>query len=316
MQVEHIHYPLDVSKRHSLSPSVVAIGFFDGVHLGHQHVLEKTRHLAKRLNLAPGFMTFDPHPREVLQPGRARPYLLTPLAEKLAQMEKHGMEKAYVVRFDRDFAALSPEAFVNDVLCALNIKGVVVGFNFTFGHKAAGKAEDLMRLGKDRFIVEVAPPMNAEGDRVSSTRLRKLLSNGEVRTASRLLGRPYRIHGIVEHGAGRGKQLGFPTANVQPADPYLIPKAGVYAVKVERAGETYYGALSIGFNPTFEKSRDAVSVEVYLFDFADDVYGETLYIHFLHYLRPERKFDSAEALITQMHKDVEQIKTLIASSAE
>lgn len=309
MQVIHIRYPMDQSVLQRISPSVVAIGFFDGVHLGHQDLLKETRKLAAQLNVPPGIITFDPHPREVL--GKSGPFqYVTPLKEKLRQMKHFGIDIAYVVHFDREFAALSPHDFIEEVLIPLHIKGAVVGFNYTFGHRAAGKADDLKRLSEGKLTVRIVKPVNVHAVTVSSTRLRKSLLQGDVQAAARFLGRPYRIDGIVEHGAGRGKQLGFPTANIRLTAPYIVPRTGVYAVKVEWKGRTYDGAMNIGFNPTFEDDRQAVSVEVYLLDFSEDLYGETVYVSFIRYLRPEQKFNSADELIEQMHEDVRQIREL------
>lgn len=309
MEVVNIRYPLHIDKPETVRPSVVAIGYFDGVHLGHQGVLKQARDLAVRLNQVPGVMTFHPHPREVLGFDGYREYL-TPLPEKLRQMEHAGMELAYVVHFDRDLAAVSPRGFVEKVLLPLEIKGAVIGFNYTFGHKASGKAEDLQRLSEGRFAVDIVKPVDFLGEKVSSTLLREQLHKGDVQAAAQFLGRPYRIHGTVEHGAGRGKTLGFPTANIRLADPYVVPRTGVYAVLVERQGRTYYGAMNIGYNPTFEADRKTVSVEVHLLDFSADLYGDTLYISFLRYLRPEQKFSSVDELVAQMHEDVRKTREL------
>lgn len=309
MQVVHIRYPVNTAMLKSVCPSVVALGFFDGVHLGHQDLLKETRELAKPLNALPGIMTFEPHPREVLGHGGPFQYV-TPLKEKLCQMEHYGMDIAYVVHFNHEFAAVSPRGFVEEVLIPLQIKGAVVGFDYTFGHKAAGKAEDLKRLGEGKMEVRIVKPVNVQGDTVSSTRLRKALQQGDVQTAARFLGRPYRIDGVVEHGAGRGKQIGFPTANIRLTAPYIIPRTGVYAVKVEWRGKTYDGAMSIGFNPTFEDDRQSVSVEVYLLDFSENLYGETIYVSFSRFLRPEQKFATVDELIEQIHEDIRQIREM------
>lgn len=220
------------------------------------------------------------------------------------------MDVCYVLRFDHQLASLSPHSFVKEVLMPLQFKGVVVGFNHTFGHRASGTAEDLRRLGAGAMQVRIVEPVRLQGAQVSSTRLREALQQGEVETVARWLGRPYRIHGIVVHGAGRGKKLGFPTANIRLSDRYVMPRTGIYAVKVAHGGNTYYGTLSIGFNPTFESIREKVFVEVYILDYSGDLYGDTLYVNFLKYLRPEAKFASVEALIAQMREDVRQTREL------
>ena len=309
MEVVHIHYPLTQQMLPAAQPAAIALGFFDGIHLGHQQLLKRARGMASRLNIAPGIMTFDPHPREVL--GNRGPfYYVTPLEEKLRQMAQYGMEIVYIAHFDRPFSEVTPGQFVDDVLIPLKVKGVVVGYNYTFGHKASGKAEDLKQLSKGQLQVDIVQPVDVQGMRVSSTRLRQALQQGEVQTATTLLGRPYRIHGVVEHGAGRGKELGFPTANLRLDDTYILPRTGVYAVRVEHEGEHYYGALSIGYNPTFEDAPKAVSVEVYVLDFSGELYGDTLYISFLRFLRPEVKFDTVDELIKQMEEDVRQTRQI------
>lgn len=312
MQVQHICYPIIPDPKSQRHPSAVAIGSFDGIHLGHRTVFNRTKEMARKMDVLAGAMTFHPHPREILHPGR--PFeCLTPLPEKLRQMERERMDIAYVVHFDRELAALSPRRFVEEVLIPLHIEGVIVGFNYTFGHKASGKAEDLIRLSEGRFAVDIVQPIHTNDEEVvSSTRIRTLLQRGDVQAAAKLLGRPYYIDGIVKHGAGRGKHLGFPTANIHLVEPYVVPQTGVYAVKVEREGRTYDGAMSIGYNPTFEQDRRVKSVEVYLIDFSEELYGERLSIYFLHFLRPEVKFDTVDELIHQMHRDVQRTRQLLA----
>lgn len=310
MEVIHIRYPLEDETVMAIQPSVVAIGTFDGVHLGHRHVLDRTKRLSARLHCPPAAMTFDPHPRAVLSSDRSFQYL-TPLREKLLQFERAGMELTYVVHFDRQLAAVSPRRFVEDVLVPLQLRGATVGYDYTFGHRASGKAEDLRQLCEGRLTVEIVPPFHVKGQKVSSTLLRGLLHKGDVQTVSQFLGRPYRIDGVVVRGAGRGKEIGFPTANLHMDDPYIVPRNGVYAVQVEWKGKMFSGAMSIGYNPTFEDNRESVSVEVYLLDFDGELYDERLYVNFLHYLRPERKFDSAEQLVRQMHEDVRRTRALI-----
>lgn len=312
MQVQHIRYPIIPDPMIQINPSAVAIGSFDGIHVGHRTVFNRTKEMAKQQNILAGAMTFHPHPREVLRPGTSFE-CLTPLPEKLRQMEREGMDIAYVVHFDRELAALPPHRFIDEVLIPLGIKGVVVGFNYTFGHKARGKAEDLKRLSEGRFTVEIVQPIHADGlEVVSSTRIRTLLEQGDVQDAAKLLGRPYYIDGIVKRGAGRGKHLGFPTANIHLVEPYVIPQTGVYAVKVERQGRTYDGAMSIGYNPTFEQDRKTKSVEVYLIDFSEELYGERLSVYFLQYLRPEEKFDTVDELIQQMDRDVQRARKILS----
>lgn len=313
MQVKHIRYPIKDTSW--VQPSVVAIGTFDGVHLGHQQVLQRARTKAANRSAIAAVVTFDPHPREVLDLHGTFEYL-TPLPEKLMQFAKREMDVAYVVHFNRQLASLSPEQFVEEMLIPLQIQEAVVGFNYTFGHRASGKAEDLKALGKNRFTVDIVSPIDLGGEPVSSTRLRRLLRAGDVQAMARLLGRPYCIRGTVVHGAGRGKALGFPTANLALEERYALPKTGIYVVRVERGEAKLFGVASVGYNPTFEKDRKQPSVEVYLLDVDERLYGEQLSVYFHRYLRAEQKFSSASQLVEQMHRDVQQAREWISNQLE
>jgi riboflavin kinase/FMN adenylyltransferase len=233
---------------------------------------------------------------------------LTPLPEKLVQFAQLGVDRTYVMRFDRDFAGLSRVSFVEEVLIPLRVQAVAVGFNFRFGHRAQGRAQDLGVLAKNRFVAKVVMPVVDEGIAVSSTRLRRALGDGEVDLAHRILGRPYTVKGTVVHGDRRGRTIGFPTANVQPAEPYLIPKNGVYVVQVRRNGRIDTGVMNIGNRPTFEDPVPRHTLEVHLFDVNEDLYGQTLEVAFLHFLREEKRFDSVDALVKQIRADVAQAR--------
>jgi riboflavin kinase/FMN adenylyltransferase len=271
--------------------------------------------MAQERGIQTAVMTFHPHPREVLGQVRISRYL-TPLPEKLKKFAQLGVDRTYVMRFDRDFAGLSRESFVEEVLIPLRVQAVAVGFNFRFGHRAQGCAQDLAVLAKKRFVAEVVLPVVDDGVTVSSTRLRRALGDGEMELARRILGRPYTVKGTVVHGDRRGRTIGFPTANVQPEEPYLIPKNGVYVVQVRRNGRIDTGVMNIGTRPTFDDPVPRHTLEVHLFDVNEDLYGQTLEVAFLHFLREEKRFDSVDALVEQIRMDVAQARNWLMTHGQ
>jgi riboflavin kinase / FMN adenylyltransferase len=250
--------------------------------------------------------TFDPHPMEVLQPGRA-PLPITTLDERLALIEGCGLEVAVVLPFTRQLAGMEPKAFVKDVLVArLGARDVVVGFNHRFGRGARGDAAMLRSLGERvGFRTHIAEPLLVDGVAVSSTEIRGALQRGDLGVAARLLGRAYTLSGTIAHGAGRGRTLGFPTANLLPARPVLTA-AGVYACTAEVGGRKERAVVNVGVRPTFDET--ALAVEAYLLDFAGDIYGQTMTLTFMSRIREERRFPSVEALKTQIEADVAEAR--------
>jgi riboflavin kinase/FMN adenylyltransferase len=274
-------------------PRRVAVGEFDGVHLGHREVIRGSDTV----------LTFEPHPLQVVRP-EAAPRLLTSLDVKADLIAGLGVEELVVIPFDKGFAAQSPEDFIDDVLVdRLGVTRVAVGENFRFGHKAAGDPEMLARDG--RFETRVVPLVEAEGEIVSSSHIRGLVLAGDVEQAARLLGAPFQIRGEVVHGDERGRTLGFPTANLVPDEALVTPGHGIY---VARADGTC-AAVSIGVRPTFGTGR-GILIEAYLIDREVDLYGQTLRLEFLTRLRGERRFESREALIEQMERDVDRARAL------
>lgn len=300
MQIYNLSYPLQLSS--PIPPAVLAIGYFDGIHRGHRTLIEKAQWMAKSLGVSSAVMTFHPHPREVLGK-KPVTHSLTPPQEKMNQLAKMGVDLVHIMKFDTNLAMRSPEEFVEDILIPLQVKGVVVGYDFTFGRNASGTAQDLERLAKRRFNVEVIPPIEESQLPVSSSRIRKALANGEVETAHQVLGRPYAIRGKVVPGDGRGKTIGFPTANLQLLESYTVPMDGVYLVSVELGQERYYGLMNIGYRPTFEDPTPRKQLEVYLLDLNEDLYGQELKVEFLRFLRKEQKFNSLEELVNQLRQD-------------
>jgi riboflavin kinase/FMN adenylyltransferase len=275
-------------------PRRVAVGVFDGVHLGHQEVIAGSDTV----------LTFEPHPTAVIQPAAA-PKLLTPRDVKAELVEELGVEEMVVIPFDDAFAQRSAEEFVSGVLVdTLQATHVSVGRNFRFGHKARGDAALLAADG--RFETRVCDLVEVEGETVSSSHIRGLVGAGEVEHAIAFLGRPFQVRGEVVHGDGRGRQLGFPTANVVPDEQRLVrPDMGVYACRANDVP----AAINIGVRPMFETGR-GILIEAHLIDHDEDLYGTELRIDFLSRLRGERLFDSVDALVEQIARDVERTREL------
>jgi riboflavin kinase / FMN adenylyltransferase len=283
-------------------PSAVALGTFDGVHLGHRAILGTALARAREVGIEAVACTFDPHPMEVLQPDRA-PTAITPLDERLRLIGETGVDAVVVLAFTRELAAVEPEAFVKDVLLdRLRAREVVVGYNHSFGRGARGDARLLEALaGRLGFRAHVVPPMTVDGTAVSSTGIRAALQRGDVAAAARSLGRPYAIEGTVTSGAGRGRTLGFPTANIAPDRTLLIAR-GVYRGLVSLEGKAHTAVVNVGVRPTF--SETTLAVEAHLLDFTGDLYGRQVRLEFVDRLRDEMRFASVEDLKAQVARDI------------
>lgn len=290
-----------------LAGCAVALGNFDGVHLGHQALLAKARALGPAVAF-----TFHPHPAKVLQPEMA-PRLITPLSRKLELFESFGLFATVVQPFTPAYAGTAPEAFEAALFEGLGARHAVVGADFTYGKKRGGTVETLQAAAQRRGAqVHVVAQVTVDGVVVSSTKIRELLLAGRVRPAARLLGRPFDLEGKVVRGKQRGREIGFPTANLDTAQE-LEPATGIYAVRVqvEGTGPWRPGAASVGYNPTFGDTE--LTVEVFLIDFEGDLYDRTLRVQFIERLRPEHRFDTVEALIAQMQEDVAQARRILGS---
>jgi riboflavin kinase/FMN adenylyltransferase len=273
----------------------VAVGTFDGVHLGHREVIAG----------ADTVLTFDPHPVSVVAPQHT-PKLLTTSARKAELIASLGVQEMVVIPFDAAFAKRSAQEFVDDVLVgALGARSVAIGENFRFGHKAQGDPQ-LLR-SDERFTTTVHPLLEVDGEIVSSSHIRGLVLAGELAEARRLLGAPFKLCGEVVHGDERGRELGFPTANLVPDETLACPGHGVYACLADGRP----AAVSVGVRPTFTTGRGEL-IEAYLLDFDGDLYGQALCLEFLERLRGERRFDTAEALVEQMHRDVARTRELVS----
>ncbi len=302
--------------------AVVAIGNFDGVHRGHKALIEAAREHAMKIGAPLGIITFEPHPLQMLRPSMA-PKRLTPLRTKVKVLAELGVEQILALPFNQALREKSPEAFVQDVLVhGLDIRHVVVGYDFRFGHKASGDAAMLVALGERHgFGVTRIDPVTWHGEICSSSRIRAVVANGDVVQAADLLGHPFVIEGRVVGGDRRGRELGYPTANIRPADPgspngpALWPLAGVYAVRAawQEDGRTIVadGAANIGLRPTFN-DRQGRLLEIYLMDRSVDLYGKRLCCQLVERLRGEKAFADVELLKVQMAKDCEDAKTALA----
>ncbi len=289
--------------------SVVLIGVFDGVHKGHQLLLNRAKEIADGRSVIA--LTFDPHPMQVFAPDRA-PTLLTTLSDRVELLKIHNADQVAVLKFNEKFAAMSPDDFVKDVLVGqLSASTVIVGKNFTYGHKAAGNVDSLIRDGlKFNFTVDVQELEAGDGEVISSSRIRSLVTNGEVEQARALLSRPHRLDGVVVHGEKRGREIGYPTANLGNLEGQTIPCDGVYAGWLTVGINFWPAAISIGTNPTFEGIRGR-QVEAYAIDQVGlELYDKNASIEFGWRLRDTLKFDGLEPLLAQMKLDCDRARSL------
>ncbi len=291
--------------------SAVCIGFFDGVHLGHQAVIGRVVEVGRQRGLRVVAVTFDRHPLETLSPGKT-PKLLTTLRRKAELIEALGVDALFVLEFTEEVSRWAPEEFVDRVLVdGLHTRRVAVGANFTFGHKAAGNLAVLSELGASRgFTVEGLSLAKLDGRPVSSTSVREALAEGDLRWPRHALGRRYTVEGQVVAGAGRGRDLGFPTANLRTPDGLLLPGRGVYAGRAGTNGSWWTAAINVGTNPTF--GEEPLHVEAYLLDFDGTVTGKVLTVEFWERLRDEVAFDSADHLVAQIDEDVKRTRELVS----
>lgn len=291
-------------------PSVVTVGFFDGVHEGHRAVIGRTVRLARDAGLPAVAVTFDRHPREVLTPG-SEPRLLTTVEVKATLIGEVGVDRLYVLPFTAAFAAWEPDDFVDRVLVdALAARRVVVGENFTYGHRARGTAETLVEAGRSRgFDAERVPLLELDGRRVSSSSIREALASGDLAWPERALGRRYAVDGLVVGGAGRGHGLGYPTANLETSPRLLLPADGVYAGVAQVDGASHVAAISVGTNPTF--GSEPLRVEAFLLDFDGDLRGRPIRVEFWSRLRGQVAFATPEELVAAMDEDVRRVRDLV-----
>ncbi|MEO0898687.1 MAG: bifunctional riboflavin kinase/FAD synthetase [Bacteroidota bacterium] len=299
--------------------TVVTIGTFDGVHIGHTYILNHIIDKAKEIGGESLLISFHPHPRMILKPHDKSLRLLHTLDEKISLLESLGLDKLLLIPFSRDFSLLSSDQYIQRVLIdTVQPNEIVIGYDHRFGHDRKGGIEELKKYASNHdFKVEEIPAQAIDNAKVSSTKIREALTLGMVETANKYLGYQYSFGGTVIHGQKLGRTIGYPTANIQPDNEYkLIPANGIYLVKVEVRDQQHYGLMNIGNKPTV--GTFTRGYEVYILDFDEDIYGAYLRTEFIEYLRPEKKFDSLESLIAAMDKDkaygIQRVKELKAGN--
>lgn len=302
MKIISIRHPYD-STQIPTDDVVMVLGFFDGVHQGHRRVIEAGKRLAKEKGLKLAVMTFNQHPSIVFQKiePKAMKYL-TSLKQKEDRMAELGVDILYVIDFTSDFAKLPPQEFVDQYIVDLHSKAAVSGFDYTYGPRDIADVAHFPEYAQGRFEIVTVQKEEMDGEKISSTRIREMMDSGDMEEATELLGYVYETEGTVVHGDARGRELGFPTANIRVKSTVRLPRIGVYAVQI-KIGETWYvGMGSIGHNDTFGEGRE-LTVEVYILDFKKDIYGEQVVVRWNHYLRDQVKFEGAEKLIEQLKQD-------------
>ncbi len=282
------------------------IGYFDGLHLGHKALVDKTIDLACQLNCKSGIISFDPDPWVTIKKIQGIKHITT-MEQRIKIAEKMNLDYFYILDFSEAMSALEPDAFLDFLVQNLNLKALVCGFDFHYGKAGKGNCSTLNQYADQKFIVECVDSVNDDHGKISSSRIVECIENGDLVQAHLLLDYPYTITGFVIHGNAKGKsELGFPTANVGFDAEFILPKLGVYAGLVTVKGNTYRSMINIGFNPTFNE-RKLVSIEAHILDFNQDIYGEAIQVEFYKYIRSEMKFSSINDLIEQLNKDLKEV---------
>ncbi|MED3573369.1 bifunctional riboflavin kinase/FAD synthetase [Cytobacillus praedii] len=303
MEVISIEHPHQIEKN-DFPELVMALGYFDGVHLGHQEVILQAKKMASEKGMKSAVMTFDPHPSVVLGKSIKHIEYITPLTDKKAFISELGIDYLFVVHFSKDFAHLLPQEFIDQYVIGLNIQHVVAGFDYSYGRMGKGTMETMPFHSRDQFSFTVVPKLTNNNEKVSSTLIRSLLHQGKMEELPLLLGRYYQTTGTVIHGDKRGRTIGFPTANIQLTGDYIIPPLGVYCVRFFVNGKWHEGVCNVGHKPTFKSQSAALpSIEVHIFDFDQDIYGQKATIEWHLHLRKEQKFSGVDELVAQIAED-------------
>ncbi|MBU8877878.1 bifunctional riboflavin kinase/FAD synthetase [Bacillus sp. FJAT-29790] len=306
MEVISIHHPHQLNKL-DYPELAMALGYFDGVHLGHQKVILQAKKIAGEKGIKSAVMTFDPHPSVILAKSTQHVEYITPLKDKIHLISNLGIDYLFIVHFTREFANLLPQEFVDQYLIGLNVQHVVAGFDYSYGRMGKGTMETLPFHSREQFDFSVVPKLSSKEEKVSSTLIRSYIRDGETEGLPSLLGRYYTTSGTVIHGDKRGRTIGFPTANVDLGADYIIPPLGVFCVRFFVEGRWYDGVCNIGYKPTFKKEQSAKpSIEVHIFDFDQDIYGQDVIIEWHLHLRREQKFSGIDELVDQIEKDKEK----------
>lgn len=312
MKIVHLTYP--VKENILSSKTILALGFFDGVHLGHQKLIMRAKEIADQKNLPLVVMTFDRHPKEVYADKKNFKYLET-LEEKADKMAELGVDYLAIMPFTKKFSEVKAQEFIDNVIVKLNADTVIAGFDYTYGEKDIANMEHLPNFAKGRFNIVVMPKQIFDGKKIGSTEIRQAIKEGNMELAYELMGHHYVMSGIIGHGKRNGHKLGFPTANLVWADHKVIPKIGVYATKTEIDGKWYESMTSVGYNVTIGQEKK-IYIESNLFDFDEDVYGKPMKIKWYKYTRGEIKFASLDELRAQLEKDKKEIKAYFTEDVE
>lgn len=307
MQTIKLTYPHTLIQE-ELPETVAAIGFFDGIHRGHQKLIQTAIDEAAGQERESAVITLFPHPSVVLKKDKQHVEYLTPLHEKEDILEEIGVDRLYIITFNNELASLDPQEFVDHFIIGLRVKHLIAGFDFSYGHKGKGSMETMPIHSRGEFQQTIIDKVESDNQKISSTIIREHLGEGNIEKANELLGRSLAAHGTVIEGEQRGRTIGFPTANVKPSDDYLFPKVGVYAVTIKRDNQTLYGMANLGYNPTFEDQKSDPVLEVHIFDYNDNLYGEELTIEWQLFIREEQKFNSVEELVNQIKQDERLIR--------
>lgn len=307
MKIFHLNYPNHIKPEEDLGPLSMAIGFFDGVHKGHQKVIGEAVETARRTGVKSAVMTFDPHPSLVLGGRKEEVFYITPMQQKMEIFRNMDIDVCFIVRFTSDFAQLQPEQFIKHFIEELGVTHVSAGFDFSFGAKGEGTMDLMQKMSNGRYGVSVIGKQEDQQEKISSTRIRGYLKAGEVGEVSRLSGRPFKVMGTVVNGDKRGRTIGFPTANVEPELGTFVPARGVYAVRLQVQDEIHEGVCNVGYKPTFnDPDHKKLVIEVHIFEFNKDIYGERVVVDWHKRIRDERKFSGIDELKAQIEKDKQE----------
>lgn len=314
MELFRIGHPHSYEKQ-DFPPLAMALGYFDGVHLGHQEVIKEANKTAQSKGLKSAVMTFDPHPSVVLGKGIGHVEYITPLEDKIGLIEQLGVDYLFIVHFTHEFAGLLPQEFIDEYVIGLNAKQAVAGFDFTYGKMGKGTMETIQFHSRGQFDYTVVPKLSSSGEKISSTAIRACLRAGDMDKIPGFLGRRYTTAGAVIHGDKRGRTIGFPTANVDVPAEYILPPIGVYAVRIKVKGSWHQGVCNLGHKPTFKDVKASrPTVEVYIFDFNEEIYGEQVVVEWHQHIRSERKFSGIDELVEQIGKDKQEAQAYFENS--
>ncbi|MFK3959283.1 bifunctional riboflavin kinase/FAD synthetase [Pseudalkalibacillus hwajinpoensis] len=309
MKTIYLSHPHQLKSEH---PAVMALGYFDGIHRGHQKVISTAKEIADDKGVESAVMTFYPHPSVVLGKSTPQTEAITPLDDKIELIEQLGIDVLYIVKFDTTIAGLTPQQFVDDYIIALSVVHVVAGFDFTYGSKGRGTMDSLPFHARNKFSQTVIDKVSQHDEKVSSTLIRSYIREGAVQNVKAVLGRNYTVKGTVVQGDQRGRTIGFPTANVDLKDEYLVPATGVYAVRMKTEGSWMSGVCNVGYKPTFyDEKPDQPSLEVHVFDYSGNLYGSFVEVEFHQKIRGEVKFSSVDDLIAQIGQDAKDAREIL-----